>query len=145
MKIQTILALLLTLITNPAFAEDCYYIENYSNDLNYQKFDVLQKGGKIYECIVAGWCNQGGPYTPGIGHAWYQAWEQLGRCDRGTSNSPISYREFYLGQHYSVGDIVLNHGELFECKIEGWCNGGSAYEPGEGWAWSDAWQPLEDY
>jgi len=30
--------------------------------------------GNLYTCNVAGWCNQGGSYTPGIGSHWAGAW-----------------------------------------------------------------------
>lgn len=33
--------------------------------------------GNLYKCNVAGWCNQGGAYTPGIGAHWADAWSKL--------------------------------------------------------------------
>lgn len=32
--------------------------------------------GNLFKCTVAGWCNQGGVYTPGIGTFWSAAWVQ---------------------------------------------------------------------
>lgn len=47
---------------------------------------------------------------------------------------------------YNAGDIVNNHGKLFQCKpfpYSGWCNNAPTYyEPGVGLAWSDAWTAL---
>jgi hypothetical protein len=44
---------------------------------------------------------------------------------------------------YSAGSIVKNVGNQYECKpwpYSGWCNGGaSAYAPGTGTNWTDAW------
>ncbi|MCW8877199.1 MAG: glycosyl hydrolase family 18 protein [Kangiellaceae bacterium] len=46
---------------------------------------------------------------------------------------------------YADGTQVQNNGTLYQCKpfpFSGWCNQGSAYEPGVGWAWSDAWTEV---
>ena len=143
MQKYTISTLFLMLVTISALAEDCDYIENYTPNLSYQEYDVVQRKGKVFECKVAGWCNQGGPYTPDIGRAWQQAWVGLGYCHQNPDSPDVSYREFCIGQDYAVGDIVANRGYLYECKIEGWCsNTSQAYEPGVGRAWFDAWKPV---
>ena len=63
--------------------------------------------------------------------------------DEGTSGS---YPAWSANSKYSAGDIVNNHGKLFQCKpfpYSGWCNNAPAYyEPGAGLAWSDAWTAL---
>lgn len=47
---------------------------------------------------------------------------------------------------YDAGKKVLNQGHLYECKTwpnSGWCNGpATAYEPGIGSHWTDAWIEL---
>jgi hypothetical protein len=46
---------------------------------------------------------------------------------------------------YSGGAQVASVGHLFSCKpfpYSGWCGQSSAYEPGVGWAWGDAWVDL---
>ncbi|WP_085538636.1 glycosyl hydrolase family 18 protein [Burkholderia pseudomallei] len=54
-----------------------------------------------------------------------------------------SHPQYKEGTKYSAGDIVSNHGKLYQCKpfpYSGWCSGAaSAYEPGKGFAWTDAW------
>ncbi|MBB1198701.1 chitinase [Enterobacteriaceae bacterium 89] len=49
-------------------------------------------------------------------------------------------------QQWQAGDIVNNHGALYQCKpfpYNGWCNGdASFYEPGTGISWQDAWTAL---
>lgn len=51
--------------------------------------------------------------------------------------------QYQAGTQYQAGDIVSNLGKLYQCKpfpYSGWCSGApSAYEPGKGFAWSDAW------
>lgn len=63
--------------------------------------------------------------------------------DEGTSGS---YPAWSANSKYSAGDIVNNHGKLFQCKpfpYSGWCNNAPAYyEPGVGLAWADAWTAL---
>ncbi|QPK01939.1 chitinase [Enterobacter mori] len=63
--------------------------------------------------------------------------------DEGTSGS---YAAWSANSKYKAGDIVNNHGKLFQCKpfpYSGWCNNAPAYyEPGAGLAWSDAWTAL---
>ena len=40
---------------------------------------------------------------------------------------------------------VKHFGEKYTCLVAGWCsasatNSVAAYEPGKGWAWTDAWE-----
>ncbi|ADO49171.1 glycoside hydrolase family 19 protein [[Enterobacter] lignolyticus] len=57
-----------------------------------------------------------------------------------------SYPAWSANAKYSAGDIVNNHGKLFQCKpfpYSGWCSQAPAYyEPGAGQAWQDAWNAL---
>lgn len=63
--------------------------------------------------------------------------------DEGTSGSYVAWS---ANSKYKAGDIVNNHGKLFQCKpfpYSGWCNNAPAYyEPGAGLAWADAWTAL---
>ncbi|WP_447855338.1 glycoside hydrolase family 19 protein [Enterobacter sp. WI-ESBL-E8] len=63
--------------------------------------------------------------------------------DEGTSGD---YAAWSANSKYKAGDIVNNHGKLFQCKpfpYSGWCNNAPAYyEPGAGLAWSEAWTAL---
>lgn len=130
----------LILISFSAHAVNCHKIPSYSEYGNYYQNDLVQRMGDAYECKVGGWCKQAGPYTPGIGWAWEEAWEKIGHCKKGERLSDRYDRKFRMGQYYTVGDKVFHHGEFFECKIDGWCSGGNAYEPGYGRAWQDAWE-----
>lgn len=57
-----------------------------------------------------------------------------------------AYQAWSANSKYNAGDIVNNHGKLFQCKpfpYSGWCNNSPAYyEPGAGLAWADAWTAL---
>lgn len=57
-----------------------------------------------------------------------------------------TYAAWSANNKYNAGDIVNNHGKLFQCKpfpYSGWCNSTPAYyEPGLGLAWADAWTAL---
>ncbi len=57
-----------------------------------------------------------------------------------------TYAAWSANNKYNAGDIVNNHGKLFQCKpfpYSGWCNSTPAYyEPGVGLAWADAWTAL---
>jgi chitinase len=143
MYIKFQIILLIALFSNFTFAEDCANLEQYSSLSHYYEYDLVERNGKVYECKVAGWCQQGGAYTPGAGWAWYQAWSELGSCYQSSYLSSTTYEEFYSGQHYAVGDTVYHQGYLYECRIAGWCSSpAAAYEPGEGTAWHEAWNPI---
>ncbi len=43
---------------------------------------------------------------------------------------------------YANGAIVQNGGNAYSCTVGGWCSVGGPYEPGVGWAWSNAWSSL---
>ncbi|AIP34199.1 carbohydrate binding domain protein [Paraburkholderia xenovorans LB400] len=54
-----------------------------------------------------------------------------------------AYPAYKAGTEYKAGELVLNYGQLYQCKpfpYAGWCSQAPpAYEPGKGWAWTDAW------
>jgi hypothetical protein len=56
---------------------------------------------------------------------------------------PDAYPAYQAGASYKAGDLVLNNGQVYQCKpfpYAGWCSQSpSAYAPGKGWAWADAW------
>ena len=62
------------------------------------------------------------------------------------SGEDTSYPAWSANSKYNAGDIVNNHGKLFQCKpfpYSGWCNNAPAYyEPGAGLAWAEAWTAL---
>lgn len=65
--------------------------------------------------------------------------------DNGTElPAPGEYPGWKQGYQYKGGEIVRGRdGKLYQCKssngANGWCGLNHAYEPGNGWAWSEAW------
>ncbi|WP_331353412.1 hypothetical protein [Cellvibrio sp. UBA7671] len=39
---------------------------------------------------------------------------------------------------YATGALVQNAGKAYSCTVGGWCTVGGPYEPGVGWAWTNA-------
>lgn len=67
-------------ITVPAAANGDQTYPDWVYGNTYAKGDVVQHNGKLFECIVAGWCSQTGHwsqlhYEPGKGISWTQAWK----------------------------------------------------------------------
>lgn len=118
----------------------------YSDGSSYKNGDKVQNNGKTYECTVGGWCSIGGPYEPGVGWAWENAWNALGDC--GTTVlarlniEGCDAAQYAQGQTYNTGDEVQNNDNRYRCKVGGWCTIGGPYEPGVGWAWEHAWEAL---
>jgi chitinase len=43
------------------------------------------------------------------------------------------------GGVYSLGDDVQGAGNVYQCKLTGWCGFDADYSPGVGSRWRDAW------
>ena len=72
-----------------AQAYNCSDIASYKAG-SYSAGAVVQNAGSAYSCTVGGWCSVGGPYEPGVGWAWTNAWSSLGACDGNTTSSAAS-------------------------------------------------------
>ena len=53
----------------------------YVNGTTYATGAKVKNGGYEYTCTVGGWCSIGGPYEPGVGWAWTNAWTKGGVCN----------------------------------------------------------------
>lgn len=53
----------------------------YVNGASYATGAKVQNGGSEYQCTVSGWCTVGGPYAPGTGWAWTNAWTLVRACN----------------------------------------------------------------
>ncbi|WP_157378453.1 M66 family metalloprotease [Burkholderia ubonensis] len=70
-----------------------------------------------------------------------------GDASKSTESADASPSPAYRpGLAYQGGDVVTNRGQRYECKpfpYSSWCGQApSAYEPGVGYAWTDAWKAL---
>ncbi len=64
--------------------------------------------------------------------------------DRG-AQAACSAPAYRAGAPYQAGDLVTASGKTYRCKpypYSGWCSIGSAYAPGTGFAWADAWSEV---
>ncbi len=52
----------------------------YVNGATYATGALVRNGGNEYRCTVGGWCTVGGPYEPGVGWAWTNAWALVRSC-----------------------------------------------------------------
>ncbi len=51
--------------------------------------------------------------------------------------------QYVEGNVYLDGDDIQNVGNLYNCKVGGWCSGAAwAYEPGVGMYWTEAWSLI---
>ncbi|MBQ4822717.1 glycosyl hydrolase family 18 protein [Aquimarina sp. MMG016] len=83
----------------------------YVDGSAYETGDKVQNSGKEYECLVGGWCSVGGPYEPGVGWAWPNAWKELGECGGGNppggNQSPtVSITQPLTGESFAVGSTI---------------------------------------
>ena len=58
----------------------CGGAEEYRDGATYATGAVVFAATTKYECLVGGWCSAGGPYAPGTGWAWRNAWRVVGAC-----------------------------------------------------------------
>lgn len=66
--------------TVPAIADDSTGHPAWVYGTNYKNGDVVTHKGKVFECVVAGWCSQTNEfsklhYEPEVGLNWTQAWK----------------------------------------------------------------------
>jgi peptidoglycan/xylan/chitin deacetylase (PgdA/CDA1 family) len=59
-------------------------VPGYAAGTAYRSGDRVLVDGQVYACKpwpFSGWCGVGGPYAPGTGWAWQDAWELVGSCE----------------------------------------------------------------
>jgi chitinase len=89
-KTLMLLSMVPGLLISKAYAYNCTGVAQYQEPNSYQTGTIVKNGGSAYQCTVGGWCNVGGPYAPGVGWAWTNAWSSLGACDGGTTSSVVA-------------------------------------------------------
>lgn len=78
------------LLTTIAHAYDCGELAQFQNGSSYSTGQTVKNNNRAYTCTVGGWCTVGGPYEPGVGWAWTNAWTDLGACNATTTSSVAS-------------------------------------------------------
>ncbi|MCR9772926.1 trypsin-like serine protease [Vibrio harveyi] len=122
----------------------------------YNTGETVSWAGQIWQ---AQWWTQGdNPSESGL----WGVWQAVGASDcTGTTppvepptdptpptkpTPPSSGDAYQAGTNYTAGDVVTNRGASYQCKPWPntlWCGSTpSAYEPGIGYAWTDAWLKL---
>lgn len=91
LKLLSTVGLLSTagLLAAQAQAYNCTGVTNYQQG-TYATGAIVQNAGSAYSCTVGGWCTVGGPYEPGVGWAWANAWSNLGACTSTNSSAASS-------------------------------------------------------
>lgn len=144
MTIKKALGLILAMMfTGQVYAYNCSGVGQYVDGRSYGASAVVQNRGTAYRCTVTGWCSIGGPYAPGTGWAWTNAWSNLGACDGGGSSGGVSSSSssvaggggntgggtgscsvWAAGTHYSVGTVVSYNGRYYRAT-----NANPGYDP----------------
>lgn len=137
----------------------CSNVPVWNANTIYTEEDQVQLSGIRYE---AKWWTQGDNPAAGTGDNY--VWTNQGSCSGETGSSSSSSSSavtnpsssssssvasgnctsapFSQGTTYATGATVVNGGSEYECTVGGWCTVGGPYEPGAGWAWSNAWTLL---
>ncbi|WP_038892971.1 trypsin-like serine protease [Vibrio campbellii] len=119
----------------------------------YNTGETVSWAGQLWQ---AQWWTQGD--NPSDSGPW-GVWQPIGSSDCSGTNPPVeppteptpptpptSGDAYQAGTNYSAGDVVTNNGASYQCKPwpnSLWCGSTpSAYEPGVGSAWTDAWLKL---
>jgi len=71
--------------------------------------DQVQNQGGVYECKpypYSGWCGLGGPYEPGVGAHWSDAWISLGSCGSPSADGGTVHAGSDAGQAVDAGHAI---------------------------------------
>ena len=118
----------------------------YLDKASYAEGAVVQNGGSLYRCKVAGWCSIGGPYAPGVGWAWTNAWDSVDTCSgAGGSGAGTGGSAATGGTPSATGGRVTTGGAPSATGGNAATGGGANAPSGKllvGYyqTWSDAWK-----
>lgn len=152
MKIKLFAASIILASSSHLFAA-----ELYDPNLSYPAGAEVSFNGNIYQ--AKWWANPGQSPADAVKNPWDTPWEMIEEGNGVTppvtpeTPDPIppvegNYPTYQQGTQYKGGDVVLNQGQLYRCRIgitASWCSGAAwAYEPGVGTAWFDAWEKISE-
>ncbi len=98
-----------------SYAYNCAGVANYVDGASYSTGSIVQNAGSAYTCTVGGWCTIGGPYAPGVGWAWTNAWNGLGACSTTTTSSVAA--SIKSSTAASVGTSVAASSNASTCTV----------------------------
>lgn len=78
------------LLSSTSNAYECGNLAQYQNGQSYTAGQIVKNTNRAFSCTVGGWCSIGGPYEPGVGWAWTNAWSDLGSCGTVTTSSSVA-------------------------------------------------------
>ncbi len=78
-----------SLLASFSNAYECSNLTQYQNGQHYATGQIVKNVNRAFSCTVGGWCTVGGPYEPGVGWAWANAWTDLGACATATTSSSV--------------------------------------------------------
>ncbi len=128
-----------TAYTNPQQVQH----ENRRYSANYwtQGNNPAQTSGQFNYWLDLGACSEGGSSASSVivassSRSSVSSSRSSSSVATGSCTSPV----FASGTSYANGALVQNGGNEYSCTVSGWCSqGGAAYAPGTGWAWTSAW------
>lgn len=141
-------------------SDTCAALPTWDAGTIYNKPQQVKYNNKRYQ---ANYWTQGN--NPELTSGQYNYWLDLGDCNgsggtssatvvssarssvavassRSSSSTPAgscTSPAYVNGATYATGAVVRNAGSEYRCTVGGWCTVGGPYEPGVGWAWTNAW------
>ena len=88
------------------------------------------------------WINQGSCGGSGPSSSSSSSVVNSSSSSSSTGGGNCTSPQFVQGATYATGAKVRNAGSEYQCTVGGWCTIGGPYEPGVGWAWTNAWSYL---
>ena len=105
-------------------AYNCTGVANYVEGAAYANNAIVKNAGTAYSCTVAGWCSVGGPYAPGTGWAWTNAWSSLGACATSSvASSVVSSVKSSVASSSSVKSSVASVASSVASSVVSSCGG----------------------
>lgn len=108
-------------------------------DPNISKFNLGQRAG-LTELDAAGLRQIYGSRNNSSVSPSSSSRSSVASSRSSTGSGNCTSPAFVNGTNYATGALVRNAGNEYRCTVGGWCSqGGAAYTPGTGWAWTSAW------
>jgi hypothetical protein len=101
------------LISAASSAYECGNLSQYQNGQGYTTGQIVKHNNRAFSCTVGGWCTVGGPYEPGVGWAWTNAWSDLGACGATASSSSVIPASSKSSSNSSISSTPISSASAF--------------------------------